>query len=60
MQDIQVDVKSATLAYATVKIGFKLLKGGETKFRTEIYRMSLEKGMWKISLTKLLSVKIYK
>jgi len=60
LRDIQVDVKSATLAYATVKIGFKLLKGGETKFRTEIYRMSLEKGMWKISLTKLLSVKIYK
>jgi len=60
MQDIQVDVKSATLAYATVKIGFKLLKEGETKFRTETYRMSLEKGMWKISLTKLLSVKIYK
>jgi hypothetical protein len=60
IRDIQVDVKSATLAYATVKIGFKLLKGGETKFRTETYRMSLEKGMWKISLTKLLSVKIYK
>ena len=60
MQDIQVDVKSPTLAYATVKIGYQLTKGGETKFRTETYRMSLEKGMWKISLTKLLSVKIPK
>jgi hypothetical protein len=60
MQDIQVDVKSATLAYATVKIGFKPLRGGETRFRTETYRMSFEKGMWKISLTKLLSAKIHK
>jgi hypothetical protein len=59
MRDIQVDVKSATTAYATVKIGYKPVKGGETKFRTETYRMSLEKGMWKISLTKLLSVKIH-
>ena len=60
MQDIQVDVKSAALAYATVKIGFKPLRGGETRFLTETYRMSFEKGMWKISLTKLLSVKIHK
>ncbi|MGO8991624.1 MAG: DUF4124 domain-containing protein [bacterium] len=60
MQDIQVDVKSATQAYVTVKIGYKLVRGGETKFRTETYRMSLEKGAWKISLTKLLSVRIPK
>jgi len=60
MQDMQVDVKNATLAYATVKIGYKLTGGGETKFRTETFRMSLEKGMWKISLTKLLSARIYK
>lgn len=60
LRDIQVDVKSATLAYATVKIGYKPVRGGETKFRTETYRMSFEKGMWKINLTKLLSAKIYK
>ncbi len=58
IRDIQVDVKSATLAYAAVKIGFKPTQGGETKFRTETYRMSFEKGMWKINLTKLLSAKI--
>ncbi len=58
LRDIQVDVKSATLAYATVRIGLKPTGGGETKFRTEIYRMSFEKGMWKINLTKLLSAKI--
>lgn len=60
MQDIQVDVKSPTLAYATVKIGFKPLRGGGTRFLTETYRMPFEKGMWKISLTKLLSVRIHK
>jgi len=60
IRDIQVDVKNATLAYATVKIGLRPSRGGETKFRTETYRMSFEKGMWKIDLAKLLSAKIYK
>ena len=59
LQDIDVDVRSATLAYATVKIGYKLARGGETKFRTETYRMSLEKGLWKITLTKLLSARVH-
>jgi hypothetical protein len=58
LRDIQVDVKSATLAYATVKIGLKPTGGGETKFRTETYRMSLENGLWKIDLTKILHAKI--
>jgi hypothetical protein len=58
IRDIKVDVESATLAYATVRIGFKSTKGGEAKFRTETYRMSFEKGMWKINLTKILSAKI--
>jgi hypothetical protein len=55
LRDIQVEVKSATLAYATARVGYKSAKGGETKFRTETYRMSFEKGIWKISLTKILS-----
>ena len=58
LRDIQVEVKSATLAYATARVGYKSAKGGETKFRTETYRMSFEKGMWKISLTKILSAKL--
>jgi hypothetical protein len=60
IRDIQVDVRNSTLAYATVKIGLKSVRGGETKFRTETYRMSFEKGMWRIDLTKLLSAKIDK
>lgn len=59
IRDIQIDLKSSKLAYATVKIGLKPIRGGETKFRTETYRMSFEKGMWRIDLTKLLSAKIY-
>ena len=58
LRDIQVDVESATLAYATVKIGLKPKKGGETKFRTETYRLSFEKGMWRISLGKILQTDI--
>ena len=58
IQDVKVEIKSATHAYATVKIGFKRITGGETKFRTESYRMSFEKGMWKINLSKILSTKI--
>jgi hypothetical protein len=56
--DIEVEVKSATLAYVTAKVGFKPTRGGETKFRTETYRMSFEKGMWRIDLSKILSAKI--
>jgi hypothetical protein len=58
IRDIQVEVRSPTLAYATVRIGFKPVRGGETKFRTETYRMSFEKGVWKINLTKILSAKL--
>jgi len=58
IRDIKVEIKSATHAYATVKIGFKRITGGETKFRTENYRMSFEKGMWKINLSTILSTKI--
>ena len=58
IRNIEVDVRSATLAYATARIGFRSTRGGETKFRTETYRMSFEKGMWKIGLTKILSAKI--
>ncbi len=58
LRDIQVDVESATLAYATIRIGLKPKKGGETRFRTETYRLPFEKGMWKINLQKILQTKI--
>jgi hypothetical protein len=58
LREVQVDVQSATLAYATVRIGLKSKKGGETKFRTETYRLPFEKGMWKINLRKILQTKM--
>ena len=58
LRDIQVDVENATLAYAIVRIGLKPKKGGETKFRTETYRLPFEKGMWRISLGKILQTKM--
>ncbi len=58
LRDIQVEIESATLAYATVRIGLKPKKGGETKFRTVTYRLPLEKGMWKINLQKILQTKM--
>ncbi len=58
LRDVEVDVQSATLAYATVRIGLKSKKGGETKFRTETYRLPFEKGMWKINLQKILQTKM--
>ena len=58
LRDVQVEVQSATLAYATVRIGLKSKKGGETKFRTETYRLPFEKGMWKINLQKILQTKM--
>jgi hypothetical protein len=58
LRDIQVDVESAILAYATARIGLKPKGGGETKFRTETYRLRFEKGMWRIDLAKILSAKV--
>lgn len=58
LRDIQVEVESATLAYATVRIGFKREGGGATIFRTETYRLPFEKGVWKINLEKILQTKI--
>jgi uncharacterized protein DUF4124 len=58
LRDVQVDVQSATLAYVTVRLGLKSKKGGETKFRTETYRLPFEKGMWKINLQKILQTKM--
>jgi hypothetical protein len=60
IRDIQIDVRSATLAYATARIGFKFTRGGDTEFRTETYQMSFENGMWKINLSKILPAKIKK
>ncbi len=54
IRDVEVDVKNATLAYVTARIGYKPKQGGETRTRTETYGMRLENGIWRIDLTKIL------
>jgi hypothetical protein len=60
VRDIRVEIKSATSAYATARIGLRPVKGGETRFRTETYPMSFENGDWKIDLLKILQSKTKK
>ena len=55
VRDIQVDVKNATLAYVTARIGYRPKQGGETRIRTETYEMKFETGTWRINLTKVLA-----
>jgi hypothetical protein len=55
VRDVKVDVKNATLAYVTARIGYRPKLGGETRTRTETYEMKLEKETWRINLTKVLN-----
>jgi hypothetical protein len=55
VRDIQVDVKNATQAYVTARIGYRPQKGGETRIRTETFEMKFETGTWRINLTKVLA-----
>ena len=54
IRDIEVNVRNATLAYVTARVGYKPKQGGETRIRTETYEMRLEKGTWRIDLAKIL------
>ena len=54
VRDVKVDVKNATLAYVTARIGYRPKQGGETRIRTETYEMKLESGTWRINLMKVL------
>ncbi len=54
IRGIDVEVRNATLAHVTARLGYRPKEGGETKTRTETYDMRMEKGIWRIDLTKLL------
>lgn len=58
INEIKVDIKSPALVYTAAKIGYRLKKGGDTKYRTETYQMILENGLWKVNLLKILNTKI--
>jgi hypothetical protein len=58
IQDINAKFRSPTLVHVTAKIGYKLKRGdtlGNTLFTTSTYPMELEGGVWKTSLSKILS-----
>jgi hypothetical protein len=58
IQDINAKFSSPTLVHVTAKIGYKLKRGdtlGNTLFTTSTYPMELEGGVWKTSLSKILS-----
>jgi hypothetical protein len=55
VRDIKVDVRNATQAYVTARIGYRPQKGGETRIRTETFEMKFENGTWRINLTKVLA-----
>jgi len=54
VRDIEVEVKSATVAYVTARIGYRPKHGGDTRTRTQTYEMRLENGTWRVNLTKML------
>lgn len=55
LRDIEARFKNPKLVYVTAKIGHKPKQGGTVKFRTGIYPMTLEGGVWRINLSKILS-----
>ncbi len=55
IRDREAEVTSRKLVYIRAKIGYRSKGGpGDTKFRTETYRLELEGDRWRIDLSKIL------
>ena len=55
IRDLEAEVASRKLVYVRAKIGYRSKKGvGDTKFRTETYRLELGGDRWRIDLSKIL------
>jgi hypothetical protein len=54
IRDIEAEVASHKLVYVRAKIGYRSKVGGDTKFRTETYRIEFEGDRWRIDLSKIL------
>jgi len=54
IRDIEAEVTSHKLVYVRAKIGYRNKSGGDTKFRTETYRIEFEGDKWRIDLSKIL------
>jgi hypothetical protein len=55
IQDVESDMVSHKSVYVKAKIGYKRKKGGDTKFVTETFKMSLEGERWRTNLSKFLA-----
>jgi hypothetical protein len=55
IRDIETDAASRKSVYIKAKMGYRSKGGaGDTKFRTETYRLELEGDRWRIDLSKIL------
>jgi hypothetical protein len=55
IRDIKAEVASRKSVYIRAKIGYRSKKqAGDTKFRTETYRLELQGDRWRIDLSKIL------
>lgn len=55
IRDVEADVVSPRSVYVRTKLGFRNKKGGETKFVTETFQMTMEGDRWRTGLYKIIS-----
>ncbi len=55
VRDVEADVVSPRSVYVRAKLGFKKKPGGETKFVTETFQMTMEGDRWRTGLYKIIS-----
>ena len=55
IRGMESDVRSRTSVFVRAKMGFRPKAGGDTKFVTETFSMTLEGGRWRTGLSKILS-----
>lgn len=54
IRNVEGDVASSRSVYVRAKIGYKRKMGGDPRFVTETFKMSLEGGRWRTDLSKIL------
>jgi hypothetical protein len=55
IQDVGADVVSSRSVYVRAKLGFRKKTGGETRFVTETFQMTMEGERWRTGLYKIIS-----
>ncbi len=55
VREVETDVVSPRSVYVRAKLGFRKKTGGETKFVTETFQMTMEGDRWRTGLYKIIS-----